>query len=897
MGDVRRLIGREAERARLVELAAPGATVTVTGPGGVGKSRLVADVVVGVAGPVTTGASPPCRPRAGPAAVADALGFESRRRGRGRPRRTRGRGRARQLRARARRGARPWSAPCGRRRPTSPSIAEQPGADRRRRRARPRARPARPRGRRSSCSSSGRRPPAPSLLTTSVDVAELCRRLDGLPLAIELAAARARAIAPGELLRAVDQRLDLLRRRDGRGDRHDSMRAAIEVSTGLLDEHERGCSTVGWRLLRPVRPRPRPRRRRRRGRRPPGSLDVLGRARRALAGGRPSRRRRRHDVPAAGAAPRARRRRAGGSRCDGRRRGALRRCDGRRRRRHRRRAPSSVGPGAARRGQQPVRQPGAGLPSCASARDAGPERAYRLLLPMFAAVHEGRPTRCGRSASGSGPAGPTTMRRGGQRCSAVLATAAAIGGRSDDVGPLAAEVVDDPARRASRAGARRPGVGAGDRVPPIRSPPPSTSTLAAGGRRARRVRVDGPRGRRVRGRRARPGGRPPASARRCWPRCCARREHHDDVFVVVLAHLVRCSVRCGAASGRRRRRTSRPPRRSRRRSVSRGGRRRCCGRRPRSRSFGPGGWDGVAARCWRRAVDTAAGAGAPRRGGDHAARRGRRRPPPRVHGRRRRSCFGAAPRIDGDHRAPRAVPGRRPPSWPRRRRPTGRRAARRRAGRGPAACSTARRGRCGAPLPRGDRAGAARGELVVEGDSWRVTFDGRTVRVRDMKGIGDLAVLVARPGVEVHALELMGGGDVGGRAGPGLDERARAGVPGAHHRAATGDRRGPRPPRPRAGRAGRGRARRPGRAAREAFGLGGRARPTGSSAERARIGRDLPGARGDQASVAELHPELGRHLDQRRAHRHVVRLPAGARHHLDGRRVGPHGVRRPHVIR
>ncbi len=64
-------------------------------------------------------------------------------------------------------------------------------------------------------------------------------------------------------------------------------------------------------------------------------------------------------------------------------------------------------------------------------------------------------------------------------------------------------------------------------------------------------------------------------------------------------------------------------------------------------------------------------------------------------------------------------------------------------------------------------------ELVAEGDSWRVGFMGRTVRVRDMKGIGDLAVLFARPGVEVHALELMGGQDVGGAAGPALDEQAR----------------------------------------------------------------------------------------------------------------------------
>ena len=70
------------------------------------------------------------------------------------------------------------------------------------------------------------------------DVGELCRRLDGLPLAIELAAARTRAIAPADLLEAVDERLQLLRRTTSSGDRHDSMRAAIEISTSLLSAHE-----------------------------------------------------------------------------------------------------------------------------------------------------------------------------------------------------------------------------------------------------------------------------------------------------------------------------------------------------------------------------------------------------------------------------------------------------------------------------------------------------------------------------------------------------------------------------------------------------------------------------------------------------------------------------------
>ena len=68
-------------------------------------------------------------------------------------------------------------------------------------------------------------------------VTELCRRVDGLPLAIELAASRARAMSPVELLALLDERLDVLRTREaGRPERHRSVRAAIDVSVDLLDE-------------------------------------------------------------------------------------------------------------------------------------------------------------------------------------------------------------------------------------------------------------------------------------------------------------------------------------------------------------------------------------------------------------------------------------------------------------------------------------------------------------------------------------------------------------------------------------------------------------------------------------------------------------------------------------
>ncbi len=67
-------------------------------------------------------------------------------------------------------------------------------------------------------------------------VIELCRRLDGLALAIELAAARAPALGLGRLLAALDDRLQLLRlgRNRQAPPRQQSLRAALEWSVGLL---------------------------------------------------------------------------------------------------------------------------------------------------------------------------------------------------------------------------------------------------------------------------------------------------------------------------------------------------------------------------------------------------------------------------------------------------------------------------------------------------------------------------------------------------------------------------------------------------------------------------------------------------------------------------------------
>ncbi len=71
-------------------------------------------------------------------------------------------------------------------------------------------------------------------------VAEICRRLDGLPLALELAAARAKLLSPRAILSRLEQRSDLLRAEgDDRPARHGTMRTVMEWSYVLLTDEER----------------------------------------------------------------------------------------------------------------------------------------------------------------------------------------------------------------------------------------------------------------------------------------------------------------------------------------------------------------------------------------------------------------------------------------------------------------------------------------------------------------------------------------------------------------------------------------------------------------------------------------------------------------------------------
>jgi hypothetical protein len=93
--------------------------------------------------------------------------------------------------------------------------------------------------------------------------------------------------------------------------------------------------------------------------------------------------------------------------------------------------------------------------------------------------------------------------------------------------------------------------------------------------------------------------------------------------------------------------------------------------------------------------------------------------------------------------------------------------------------------------PAEPAAGPAHAVLAREGDVWRLDYEGRTLRVRDAKGMRHLALLLANPGIEFHAVDVAtaaeGGAAPGARgaeglavqagtgdAGPALDSQAKA---------------------------------------------------------------------------------------------------------------------------
>jgi len=74
----------------------------------------------------------------------------------------------------------------------------------------------------------------------AASVSEVCRRLDGIPLAIELAAARINVFAPDELRKRINRRFNVLTR-GGKptSSRHRTLRALIDWSYELLEANER----------------------------------------------------------------------------------------------------------------------------------------------------------------------------------------------------------------------------------------------------------------------------------------------------------------------------------------------------------------------------------------------------------------------------------------------------------------------------------------------------------------------------------------------------------------------------------------------------------------------------------------------------------------------------------
>jgi predicted ATPase len=78
-----------------------------------------------------------------------------------------------------------------------------------------------------------------SRLDATDEIGQLCSRLDSLPLAVELAAARTKAMSPAEILGRLGSRLDLFTGGRDADPRQATVRATIEWSYDLLDGGER----------------------------------------------------------------------------------------------------------------------------------------------------------------------------------------------------------------------------------------------------------------------------------------------------------------------------------------------------------------------------------------------------------------------------------------------------------------------------------------------------------------------------------------------------------------------------------------------------------------------------------------------------------------------------------
>ena len=84
------------------------------------------------------------------------------------------------------------------------------------------------------------RPDAPAGVDAAATVVQICARLDGIPLALELAAARARSMTLGRIVDELDDRFRLLTGGPRQAlARHQTLRASVQWSYDLLDDAER----------------------------------------------------------------------------------------------------------------------------------------------------------------------------------------------------------------------------------------------------------------------------------------------------------------------------------------------------------------------------------------------------------------------------------------------------------------------------------------------------------------------------------------------------------------------------------------------------------------------------------------------------------------------------------
>jgi hypothetical protein len=166
------------------------------------------------------------------------------------------------------------------------------------------------------------------------------------------------------------------------------------------------------------------------------------------------------------------------------------------------------------------------------------------------------------------------------------------------------------------------------------------------------------------------------------------------------------------------------------------------------------------------------------------------------------------------------------------------------------------------PGPGGPPAAVSHARLAFDADTWLVDFAGVASRVKDSKGMRDIAALVARPGVAVAALDLVAAGAptvVEHDLGPGLDQSARAAyrrrIAELDEALNAADRAGE------AARSGSIAAERDLLLAElsRAVGLSGRPRRTGSSAERART-TVTTRVKDALKRLDAAHPGAARHL-------------------------------------